>query len=141
MRSRFELTAAFEATDYCVDYQKQIFILHPGCPPLDAISSWVAAHNGAAPAWLITACNPGGEAISEIKNRALVETLDAQLNRAGLHCLTAVNRDPTGNWPDEPSRLIAGLEEGMARTLARRFGQAAIVAVRHNSVELAWETN
>lgn len=138
MRTRNDLNDAFESTDYCVQYQGDTVTLKLYQPTPEPLAGWVSAHNDAAPAWLITAYNPGGEAASETDNRARQYVLDALLDRHGLERLAAVNRDTGGDWPNEPGWLVAGLEEGRARHLARRFGQAALVAVDRERVDLVW---
>ncbi|KEZ77009.1 DUF3293 domain-containing protein [Salinisphaera hydrothermalis] len=138
MRARTELSDAFESTDYCAEYQNETVTLNLYHPTPAGLAAWIEGHNGPTPAWLITAYNPGGEAASDRDNRARESLLDNLLDRAGLACLPAVNRDTAGSWPNEPGWLVAGLEEGMARQLGRRFGQAALVAVDRERVDLIW---
>lgn len=138
MRARSDLNDVFASTDYCVEYHGQTITLNLYQPTPTALAEWVSARNGAAPAWLITAYNPGGEAASEADNRARQYVLDTLLDRHGVDRLAAVNRDTAGDWPNEPGWLVAGLEEGMARNMAQRFGQVAIVAVDRKRVDLVW---
>lgn len=138
MRARSDLNNVFANTDYCVEHPDETVTLHLNQPTPKVLAEWIAAHNGPAPAWLITAYNPGGEAAPGADNRARHARLDTLLARHGLRRLAAVNRDRSGDWPDEPGWLVAGLEEGMARSLAQRFGQAAIVAVDRHRVGLLW---
>ena len=138
MRERNELSNAFESTDYCVEHQGENVVLNLYRATPATLAEWISARNGAAPAWLITAYNPGGEAAAEADNRARHYVLDTLLDRHGFDRLAAVNRDTGGDWPNEPGWLVAGMEEGMARNLARRFGQVAIVAVDRQRVDLVW---
>lgn len=138
MRSPAELTPAFETTDYCVEHSGKTNRLKLYQAPPAALADWIAGRNAATPAWLITACNPGGQAISEALNRARADRLAALLDRQGLRRLPAINRDTAGSWPDEPGWLVTGLEEGIARSLAQRFSQAAIVAVSRELIDLVW---
>lgn len=134
------LGAAFRSADYCVEHDGETRILNIGLPAPPALAAWIERHNGRRPAWLITAYNPGGEPRDDAANRAHAWVLTETLERCAIRRLSATNRDPAGNWPDEPGWLVAGLEEGRARHLARRFGQAAIVAVRATQVDLLWCT-
>ncbi|HET7315338.1 DUF3293 domain-containing protein [Salinisphaera sp.] len=138
MREPTELTPAFESTDYCVEHRDETITLKLYQRTPQPLADWIAHYNGDTPAWLITAYNPGGEAVDAADNRARQYLLDALLDRHGLHCLPAVNRDTGGQWPNEPGWLVAGLEEGMARNLARRFGQAAVVSVSRETSSLIW---
>ncbi|WP_423820753.1 DUF3293 domain-containing protein [Salinisphaera sp. SPP-AMP-43] len=119
-------------------YGDQTITLNLGHPTPATLAQWVSRHNDTVPAWLITAYNPGGEVASDADNHAREHALAQLLERNELRCLRAVNRDTGGNWPNEPGWLVAGLEEGMARSLGRRFGQAAIVSVQVQSVDLIW---
>lgn len=135
-----ELDAAFRAAAYRVDLDGTQCVLRIGAPPPCALADWIARRTGATPAWLITACNPRGQRVSDAANRGRSLVLTQLIARSGLHNLAAVNRDPAGAWPDEPGWLIAGLEEGRARDLARRFDQAALVAVTPANCTLVWIT-
>lgn len=132
------LQSAFATTDYQVTIQAVplVFRVDRGLPP--PLARWVGAHAGRASAWLITAHNPGGRRIEAGTNAARAALLDTLLDRHGLSRLPAVNRDPEGGWPDEHGWLVAGLEEGRARALGRRFGQAALVAVGTGTARLVW---
>lgn len=141
MRSKTELAGAFAATDYRVEHGGRVITLHLGEPPPSQLVDWIVAWAGSSTAWLITGCNPGAEMVSRAENEARCRVLGTMLNRSGVSRLPAVNHDPKGLWPDEPGWLVAGLEEGMARNLARRFGQAAIVAVRAGDANLIWLEN
>lgn len=138
MRSQSELNSAFHETDYCVEYDEQTITLNLGQPTPDKLAEWVRRHSGDTPAWLITAYNPGGEAAADTDNHAREHVLAQLLDRDELRCLRAVNRDTGGDWPNEPGWLVAGMEEGMARGLGRRFGQAALVSVAPAGLGLVW---
>ncbi|MGN8157247.1 DUF3293 domain-containing protein [Salinisphaera sp. RV14] len=138
MRQRSELSNTFQSTDYCVEYRGENIVLNLYRATPATLADWVSVRNGATPAWLITAYNPGAEAAAAVDNRARHQVLDTLLKRRGFDRLAAVNRDTAGDWPNEPGWLVAGMEEGMARNLARRFGQVAIVAVDRARVDLVW---
>jgi len=128
---------AFRHTLYCVNAHESMHTLHIGrpCPP--ALVDWIARY--ARTAWLITADNPRAEPLDEAINQTRRQLLETWTRTRALACLACVNQDPLGGWPDEHGLLIAGIQEGSARALGRRFGQLAIVAVSGNRpVELVW---
>lgn len=133
------LEDAFYATHYQIALEARRLTLRIGAPCPRALEPWLARHGGRTPAWLITACNPGAQALSAAENTSRSIALRAWATAHAAALLETVNRDPTGNWPDEPGLLIAGLEEGLARSAALRFRQLAMVAVRAGApVELLW---
>lgn len=101
------------------------------------VSEWIA--RGARTAWIVTADNPGAACCPGGFNQARRQALETWVRIHAFSYLTCVNCDPTRKWPDEYGLLIAGLDEGGARALGRRFGQLAIVAVAlERPVELVW---
>lgn len=106
------------------------------CP--ETLAAWLRAH-GNRTGWVITACNPGAKILAPGINAARNRALHDWTDQHGLPCLESINVDPDGQWPDEPGLLIGDLEEGLARVLAQRFGQFAIVAAPPDRpVDLLW---
>ena len=77
---------------------------------------------------VVTAYNPGGVAADAEANERRHQRLLAAIADAGLNFRPGCNRDPLGDWPDEPSLFIIDAESGWLVTLARRLGQLALVA-------------
>lgn len=136
---RAQLANAFKATDYFVQNGagwQRINIDNP-CP--DTLSKWLAAHCTGPCAWLVTACNPGAEPSDEPANRQRDAALRACLDAAGHRYAAADSRALDGRWPNEPGVCVVDMDEGLARALALRFGQAAFVAVPVDGpVQLLW---
>lgn len=141
MDGKDNLRSVFESAEYCIEFEEELVALELSRPVPDRVTAWLKRYNGGRSSWLITAHNPGGVVTSPDDNRAQHERLDALLDRSGLYRLPSINRDPADEWPDEPGWLVAGLEEGLARSLGRRFGQAALVAVSCERAELIWITD
>lgn len=89
-------------------------------------------------AWL-TAWNPGSERRDEAANQAAQGLLVRQLEQRGLGWLPGRAEDPQGQWPDEPSLWVPGLDAGEARALAMGFGQYALLLIAVEAVpRLVW---
>ena len=131
--------AAFEAAHYRILLGDDSYVLHIGTPSPAPIAEWVSRHAVSRCAWLMTAHNPNAEQIDAVRNRARDSLLRTWAEQRAITWLETVNEDTEGGWPAESGVLIAGLEEGEVRAMARRFGQAAIVAVLADSVAtLVW---
>lgn len=136
---RDDLRNAFEAARYRVFFDADSLGLHIGAPCPAPIAGWLAHHAFARCGWLITAQNPSAEQIGTERNSARDALLRCWAARRATAWLNSVNEDSEGIWPDEPGVLLAGVDEGEVRAMARRFGQAAIVAVHIDSpVSLIW---
>ena len=134
-----DLNAAFEAARYRVFLAGESHVLHIGAPCPEALHDWLSDQAFASCAWLITAFNPNAEQIDAERNHARDAVLRDWAARRASVWLETVNEDPNGDWPDEPGVLVADIEEGEVRAMARRLGQAAIVAVLANNVAtLVW---
>ena len=134
-----DLRTAFEATDYRVFLDGDSHVLRIGAPCPEPIARWLTDRAFADCAWLITAYNPNAKQIDEASNRARHALLRDWADRRATAWLETVNEDPHGDWPDEPGVLIAGVEEGEARAMAHRLGQAALVQVAMNEpTALVW---
>ncbi len=87
---------------------------------------------------ILTAFNPGASREEPEVNERRHQQLLAAIADAGLDFLPACNRDPRGQWPDEPSLLVIGPDSGWLIALARRLGQLAVVAGRPGEAAELW---
>lgn len=117
------LIAAFAAAEYVVDADPSPIVVRVGraTPALDRLldgRQWA----------IVTAHNPDGRLQSRRRNAAAHGRLQQCLNRLGpAACLPACNRDPAGDWPDEPGWLLTPNDIAQVDHVARRFGQRAVV--------------
>ena len=81
---------------------------------------------------ILTACNPGAQICSRAFNDAVQESLLRDLQKQDLRWWPAVNLDPKGKWPDEPSLLVLDISLQQARWQARLFKQLAFVYIPLN---------
>ena len=96
-------------------------------------------HHGVRTAALVTACNPGSRQVDAVANQAAQAALLSAAARLGHATLPGVAVDPDGDWPDEESVLVLGIDAAAATVLARRFGQNALVWINSTGVpELVW---
>lgn len=87
----------------------------------------------------LTACNPGSLRQPPAGNQAAQAALLDELARRGIATVPGVAVDPDGAWPDEESVLALGIDLSAATTLARRFGQNALVWIDAAAVPaLVW---
>ncbi|HKL52070.1 MAG TPA: DUF3293 domain-containing protein [Wenzhouxiangellaceae bacterium] len=117
------LVAAFAAAEYVAHADGEDIVIRIGqsAPVLDR------ALDGRCWA-VITAHNPGGVRHALDDNAAAQRTLEKCLRELRPTRMLAVdNRDPSGQWPDEPAWLFTFDDISVPDGLARRFGQRAIV--------------
>lgn len=134
-----EFEAAFRATCYRVETPGGLFDLRiDRANP--AFSAWLERSEVAC--WFIlTACNPGGKALSAESNEARQAMLREKIRLAGFSFHPACNLPDTADWPAEPAFLLLGVNESAVRELASRFGQLAFVAGQSDGVaRLVWLT-
>jgi len=114
------LLDAFSQADYVAMLASGPLSLQVGKknPALDTVI-------GGRPWAILTACNPGAHLLEDRHNRRRHRQLLEELDRKALDSWPAINRDPAGSWPDEPSALIADITLDQLDRLADRFGQAA----------------
>ena len=77
---------------------------------------------------ILTPCNPDSRPLSVQENTVLLEQLMEIVRRLSLASIGSVNRDPSGQWPDEPGILLCDPPPGLAVELGRHFQQNAILA-------------
>lgn len=116
------LLHAFAQTDYRVRLDSGDWIVRVG-----RRHAWLDRALGGRAWTIITACNPGGRRGDDETNIRRHHRLIEHAAGAGFEAWPALNRDPTGHWPDEPGLLIAALDAAERVGLARKFGQAAVV--------------
>lgn len=115
---------AYLATDYRV-MAAEPFVLNVGhASPELALRFKLDQTDSAA---FITAWNPFGELTSESENHVAQQVLLAEIKALGLPCLEGEGRDPSGQWPGEPSFLVFGISLEAAKKLAGQFRQNGFV--------------
>lgn len=130
---------AFEQTEYRIDTGRRRHVLRVGQPYPPAFRQWLAARCRTRCAWILTACNPAAQrvdaSVNDVRHAALATCLNAGAHRYAA----AVNVSVEDDWPREPGFLLLDMDEGLACSLARRFGQLALVAVPLNGpAQLVW---
>ncbi|MCX5589824.1 DUF3293 domain-containing protein [Alcaligenes endophyticus] len=83
---------------------------------------------------IISAYNPQAQLTGDNLNRHAHSTLLQAVEALQLPWWPAVNIDPSGGWPAEPSIMILGITVDQARWLARRFRQLAFVSIGPRAV-------
>jgi hypothetical protein len=83
--------------------------------------------HGAGCSAFVTACNPLGRIGDVAANRLRRRELRQEIERLGLQTLPGVGGSADGEWPDEESDLVFGLDLAGARLLGRRFRQNAVL--------------
>jgi hypothetical protein len=121
-----ELIDAYEQAYYVVFGDPEI-VLHIGepNPQLDALLD----EEGASTAAYITPANPRGEQWTREENHAALQTFLESLRETSYTCYEGEGRDPSGEWPAEPSLLIVGISRPAAEVLGEKLEQNAIVFV------------
>lgn len=76
----------------------------------------------------LTAVNPGSCRLDGEANATRLAALADSLKAAGYIFLPGVAVADAGDWPDEPSLLVAGLDCRRAGELALTYGQLAFLS-------------
>lgn len=125
MPTRPELAAAYRATAY------RIFLPDGVCDlRIDVAAAPLAAWleiNGYDRFAIITAYNPQGRLASLTVNRENQQKLLARVVQAGWPWLAGCNLADAGDWPEEPTLLLAGMSEAEGTAWGQAFGQNAVV--------------
>lgn len=130
--SREALDAAYRATTYRAG--KLAVRIGEPAPALDLL----LADRGLDEWAYLTAHNPGSVALAPEENRARQKRLLARVAGHPVLLGEAV-ADDAGDWAAEPSVLVLGIRREDALSLAREFGQNAIVCgQRGGAAELVW---
>lgn len=117
-----ELASAYAVADYAVRLDGDALTLRVGEPAADLEAYWPAKRYV-----FITAWNPASQPHSDISNQQADACLVAQIDALGAPRQAAWAQDGSGDWC-EPGWLVADIELTTADTLAREFGQAAVLA-------------
>ncbi|MEQ9460221.1 MAG: DUF3293 domain-containing protein [Phycisphaeraceae bacterium] len=123
-----ELEQAYRRTSYTAETPRGVITLRIGepCPELAELMR----EHGAKTAAYLTAMNPRSEILSDEENAKRLAELDALLQSEGWMFFKGKAIADTGDWPDEDSRLIIGMDvEDGALELGYCLGQKAIVVV------------
>jgi hypothetical protein len=132
-----DLERAYRRAVYCIEHADAALELAVDRPS-GALARLLAAH-GVASAAFLTACNPGSLPTDPAVNRAAQAALVEAAAQLGHPTLPGVAVDPHGDWPDEDSVLVLGIDAAAAIRLARRFGQNALVWIEADATpRLVW---
>ncbi len=137
VRKRWE--AVYEQAIYEVMLEHETLTLRVG--HYDALAEQkLAAETGLEREWfIITPCNPRSELAREELNLFYFNQLRYELDARAGQWIKALNRDPNGEWPDEPGFLVVDAERTWMMDMGRRFYQNAIVsAVKGEAPRLIW---
>jgi hypothetical protein len=134
---RSELDEVYRATAFRVDAPGGAFCLRDGQLSV-AVDRMLADHQMSSWAY-VTACNPGSSPLSGARNDERMRRLEAEVREVGYRFHRGEGIGALGDWPPEPSLLILGIDEDLARALARRYGQSAILFGRRGEpARLLW---
>jgi hypothetical protein len=130
------LDAVYRATTYFVDGPTGRFALRIGqaSAELDALA---AAHR--VNTWTyITAHNPGSVEAPSERNENQQRELEKTVEESYYPIYSGEGKRD-GGWPAEPSLLVLGIGEAEAATMARKFGQVAVLfGERSGPAQLLW---
>ena len=127
-----ELLDAYRRTDYRVLEGVAPFVMRVDerCEPLRRCHEAFDVRCSS----FITAWNPRSTPTPQAINDAAMARLSYDVAALGLRTLAGVGVDPDEMWPGEPSLLVLGLDVPTALTLARTYGQHAIVCAGPDAV-------
>lgn len=101
--------------------QSPEFVVTAAPPGITGIWPW----GDAGEAWVITACNPRSDLLSDDLNAARNGVLRSELTAAGWQPVESVGRQANGDWR-EPGFVIVGNAGATVLDLARRHDQNAV---------------
>jgi hypothetical protein len=132
------LHEAYARAEYRVRLKDGELVLRVG--RVDALADARLKASGVCDRWaVLTPCNPRSQPTSPAFNQQYLDELRRALDTALVAYFDAVNRDPGGNWPDEPGFLLCDPAAGLAEDLGRRFRQnALLVGALGQSPNLFW---
>lgn len=130
---REDLVRAFLDTDYLVFADDD-----PCTVRIGRTHPLIDRRIGNQPWAILTAYNPGAVDRSREDNRRGHASLVRMAESTGLRTIPACNRDPSGQWPDEPGLLLYPCAGDMAKELALEFGQAGFVTSRAGAPAELW---
>ena len=80
--------------------------------------------------FIITPCNPRSEQARDELNLFYFNELRYEVESRSGQWIKTLNRDPTGDWPDEPGFLVIDADRLWVMKLGERFYQNAIVTAK-----------
>jgi hypothetical protein len=86
-------------------------------------------------AWVITACNPRSQVLSEAENQVRNRELRQLLEARGVRIFEAEGRSVDGSWR-EASFAVVGLKASEIEALAMHFDQNAVFRISDLGVEV-----
>lgn len=118
------LVQAYIQTDFALFGEPElIFNAGRTSPALDVAMVW----RGTDRAAFLTAYNPFSKDVGEEANRKAQAGLLSDLERMGLEWIAGEGRDPSGDWPGEPSVLVLDIAKQQALELGQAYQQSALV--------------
>jgi len=124
---------AFLATEYLVNRNGTLIPIRIGHHP-----QWSDDDLDMACWCILTPCNPGAQRLSTADNQVRFDRLRWRIESDGLRWLPCCNRDPGGNWPDEPGCLIVAPGASWLRRQMQDFGQLGVVYGRPGEPAELW---
>jgi hypothetical protein len=119
--------AIYQTAEYDVALSTGVVTLRIGHHDAEAERRFVA-ETGVTREWfIITPCNPRSELAREELNLFYFNQLRYEMESKSGQWSKAVNRDPSGQWPDEPGFFVADPDRIWIMELGRRFYQNALV--------------
>lgn len=118
------LVQAYIQTDFALFGETElIFNAGRTSPALDVAMVWRDSDRAA----FLTAYNPFSKDVGEEANRKAQSALLSDLDCMGLDWIVGEGRDPSGEWPGEPSVLVLGIARQQALELGHAYQQNALV--------------
>lgn len=130
--------AAYEAAWYRIELADGAETLRVGQVVPPRVAAWIASRHKPGAAF-VTACNPSGRLVPEEENAEAMARLRALIAARGWPALSGAGGSDRGDWPAEPSLLVALDSMPQAERLGRAFRQNAILWLpRGGRVGLVW---
>lgn len=131
-----DLVQAYRNTTYAVGVATP-FAVYVG-QASGTLRSLMAQHQCQSAAY-ITACNPSGRCLTDGQNAWRQAALAEYLRRSGYVFFSGQGKGADAYWKAEPSFLVLGIPLQMAKALARRWRQNAILWCGADAVpQLVW---
>lgn len=132
------LRVAYETAWYRVELTDGEEMLRVGEPVPPRVAAWLA-QRGKRGAAFVTAYNPHGRLASHAENAEAMGRLRTLVAARGWPALPGAGGSERGDWPAEPSLLVALDSRTQAERLGRAFRQNAILWLPvAGVVELVW---
>lgn len=132
------LRVAYETAWYRVELTEGAEPLRVGEPVPPRVAAWIASGRKPGAAF-VTACNPHGRLAAEAENAEAIGRLRALVAARGWPAVPGAGGSERGDWPAEPSLLVALDSRAQAERLGRAFRQNAILWLPvAGAVELVW---